>query len=221
MDTMNTFTTSPGTAAALAPGGGLRIGYARVSTDAQDLTAQRDALAALGVAPERTYVDHGLTGTSRARPGLREALAACRAGDELVVTKLDRLARSVPDARDIADELTARQVKLNLGGAVYDPTDPVGRLLFTTLAMVAEFEADLIRARTREGMKVAKAKGRLRGKQPKLTARQQAHLVELHRAGGHTSAELAELFGIARATVYRTVTRASAATLSRAGQEQP
>jgi DNA invertase Pin-like site-specific DNA recombinase len=98
--------------------------------------------------PERTYVDHGLTGTTRARPGLREALAACHAGDEFVVAKLDRLARSVPDARDIADELTARQVKLNLGGAVYDPTDPVGRLLFTTLAMVAEFEADLIRTRT-------------------------------------------------------------------------
>ena len=69
---------------------GLKIGYARVSTDAQDLTAQRDALQALSVKPERIYVDHGFTGTNRARPGLREALAACRAGDELVVTKLDR-----------------------------------------------------------------------------------------------------------------------------------
>jgi DNA invertase Pin-like site-specific DNA recombinase len=206
-----------------APGGaaGLRIGYARVSTDAQDLTAQRDALAALGVAPERVYVDHGLTGTTRARPGLREALAACRAGDQLVVTKLDRLARSVPDARDIADELTAREVKLNLGGAIYDPTDPVGRLLFTTLAMVAEFEADLIRTRTREGMKVAKAKGRLRGKQPKLTARQQAHLVELYHAGEHTSAELAELFGVARAAIYRAVARASAATGTGPSRRQP
>ncbi len=67
----------------------LLIGYARVSTDEQDLTAQRDALAALGVDAERLYVDHGLTGTNRARPGLREALAACRAGDTLVVTKLD------------------------------------------------------------------------------------------------------------------------------------
>jgi len=80
-----------------------------------------------------------------------------------VVTKLDRLARSLPDARAIADELTRRQVKLNLGGSVHDPTDPVGRLLFNVLAMVAEFEADLIRARTREGMKVARTKGRLRG----------------------------------------------------------
>jgi DNA invertase Pin-like site-specific DNA recombinase len=179
-----------------------------VSTDAQDLTAQRDALAALGVAGERVYVDHGLTGTHRDRPGLREALAACRAGDTLVVTKLDRLARSLPDARDIVDDLTRRHVKLNLGGSVHDPDDPVGRLLFNVLAMVAEFEADLIRARTREGMKVAKAKGRLRGKQPKLTPLQAAHLVELHRSGQHTSADLAELFNVARSTVYRAIQRA-------------
>jgi DNA invertase Pin-like site-specific DNA recombinase len=187
---------------------GLLIGYARVSTEEQDLTAQRDALDALGVSADRVYVDHGLTGTKRDRPGLREALAACRAGDTLVVTKLDRLARSLPDARDIADELTRREVNLSLGGSVHDPTDPVGRLLFNVLAMVAEFEADLIRMRTREGMKVAKAKGRLRGKQPKLSPRQEAHLVELHVAGGHTSAELAELFGVARSTVYRALERA-------------
>ena len=187
---------------------GLLIGYARVSTDEQDLTAQRNALDALGVSADRVYVDHGLTGTKRDRPGLREALAACRAGDTLVVTKLDRLARSLPDARDIADELTRREVKLSLGGTVHDPTDPVGRLLFNVLAMVAEFEADLIRMRTREGMKVAKAKGRLRGKQPKLSARQEAHLVELYAAGAHTSAELAELFSVARSTVYRALERA-------------
>jgi DNA invertase Pin-like site-specific DNA recombinase len=186
------------------------IGYARVSTDEQDLTAQRDALAALGVTSKRIYVDHGLTGTDRARPGLREALAACRDGDTLVVTKLDRLARSLPDARDIVEDLTRRGVKLNIGGSVHDPTDPVGRLLFNVLAMIAEFEADLIRMRTREGMKVAKAKGRLRGKQPKLKPKQEAHLIELHAAGQHTTAELAELFGVARSTIYRTLQRASA-----------
>jgi DNA invertase Pin-like site-specific DNA recombinase len=189
---------------------GLLIGYARVSTDAQDLTAQRDALTGLGVDASRLYVDHGLTGTNRERPGLREALAACRAGDTLVVTKLDRLARSVPDARTIADELTTRSVKLNLGGSVHDPTDPVGRLLFNALAMVAEFEADLVRLRTREGMKVAKAKGRLKGKAPKLSPRQEAHLVALHEAGEHTGAELAELFSVARSTVYRAIQRQSA-----------
>lgn len=185
------------------------IGYARVSTIAQDLTAQREALVALGVEPRNVHVDHGLTGTNRARPGLREALAACREGDTLVVAKLDRLARSLPDARDIADELAGKGVRLSLGGSVYDPTDPVGRLLFNVLGMVAEFEADLIRARTREGMAVARAKGRLRGKKPKLSPTQEAHLVSLHRAGSHTSGELAELFGVARSTVYRAIERAT------------
>jgi DNA invertase Pin-like site-specific DNA recombinase len=189
---------------------GLKIGYARVSTDEQDLTAQRDALATLGVASDRVYVDHGLTGTNRARPGLREALAACPAGDTLVVTKLDRLARSLPDARDIVEELTEREVKLALGGSIHDPTDPVGRLLFNVLAMVAEFESDLIRMRTREGMKVARAKGRLRGKQPKLSATQEAHLVSLYAAGEHTVSELEELFSVTRSTVYRAVARGRA-----------
>ena len=118
---------------------GLKIGYARVSTVGQDLTAQRDGLAALGVDAERVYVDHGLIGTNRARPGLDQALAAVRTGDTLAVPKLDRLARSVPDARDIVEELTGRGVRLQLGGSVHDPTDPVGRLLFNVLAMVAEF----------------------------------------------------------------------------------
>lgn len=189
----------------------LSIGYARVSTADQDLTAQRQALTALGVDPNRIYVDHGLTGTNRARPGLREALAACRAGDTFVVTKLDRLARSVPDARDIVDELTTRGVRLNLGGSLHDPTDPIGRLLFTVLSMIAEFEADLARARTREGMALAKAKGRLRGKQPKLKPTREAQLVALWQAGNHTTLELAEMFDVARSTVYRAIQRAGTA----------
>src|SRR3954452_17021523 len=162
---------------------GIKIGYARVSTGQQDLTAQRDSLAALGVEPDRVYVDHELTGTNRARPGLREALAACRAGDTLVVAKLDRLSRSVPDARDIVDDLTRHGVRLNIGGSIHDPADPVGRLLFTVLSMIAEFEADLARMRTREGMAVAKAKGRLRGQLPKLKPNQEQHLVELWHSG--------------------------------------
>jgi DNA invertase Pin-like site-specific DNA recombinase len=183
------------------------IGYARCSTAEQDLSAQRQGLHDLGVPSDRVYVDHGLTGTNRERPGLREAMAACREGDTLVVAKLDRLARSVPDARDILSELTARGVKLQLGASVHDPNDPVGRLLFNVLAMVAEFEADLIRSRTREGMAIAKAKGRLKGKPPKLTRAQEVHLVALHTAGQHTSAELAELFQVARSTIYRALER--------------
>jgi DNA invertase Pin-like site-specific DNA recombinase len=191
---------------------GLLIGYARVSTDEQDLTAQRDALETLGVGIDRVYVDHGLTGTNRERPGLRQAMAACRHGDTLVVTKLDRLARSLPDARDIVKELTEREVKLSLAGSIHDPTDPVGRLLFNVLAMVAEFESDLIRMRTREGMKVAKAKGRLQGKKPKLSPSQEQHLVKLYQAGEHTSSQLAELFNVARSTVYRAIQRNEAAS---------
>lgn len=136
---------------------------------------------------------HGLTGINRERPGLREAFAACRAGDILVVTKFGRLARSLPDARAIADELTARQINLSLGGSVSDLNDAVDRLLFNVLGMVAEFESDLIRLRTREGMKVAKAKGRLRGKQPKLTRKQEAHLVSLVHSGDYSTREVAEL----------------------------
>ncbi len=198
------------------------VGYARCSTDQQDLTAQRVALAGLGVGEDRTYVDHGLTGTNRKRPGLGLALAACRSGDTLVVTKLDRLARSVRDAGDIAGELTRKEVKLSIGGSVHDPTDPFGKLLFNALVMIAEFEVDLSRLRTREGMKVARAKGRLKGKQPKLSTAQQKHLVALYNEGGHTSTELAELLQVGRSTVYRTLARAQATSMpGAAGETQP
>ena len=83
-------------------------------------------------------------------------------------------------------------------------------MLFNVLAMVAEFESDLIRARTREGMALAKEKGRLRGRSPKLSPAQENHLVELHAAGSHSIAELAELFTVGRATVYRAIDRSAA-----------
>ncbi|PPI47040.1 recombinase family protein [Rathayibacter tritici] len=191
---------------------GLVIGYARVSTVKQDATAQRDALSAAGVPAELIYVDEGLTGTNRARPALREALAACRRGDTLMVTKLDRLARSVPDARDIADELTAKGAKLRIGESVHDPLDPMGRLLFNALAMIAEFESDLIRARTREGMQVAKQKGRLKGRKPKLSPVVEGHLVAEFRSGDYSVTELAGRYGVGVATVYRAVQRAHAPT---------
>ena len=185
-----------------------RIGYARCSTDKQDLTAQRQALKALGVSEERIYTDHGLTGTNRARPGLDQARAAVREGDVLVVPKLDRLARSVPDARAIAEQLEKKGVKLAIGASVYDPTDPMCKRFFNILATFAEFEADLIKMRTREGMAIARAKGKLRGKQPKLSEKQQKELTRMHASGDYSISDLAELFSVSRPTVYRTLQRA-------------
>ena len=115
------------------------IGYARVSTDEQDTASQVAQLTAGGVAASRIYVDNGYTGRRTDRPALREAMAALREGDELVVTKLDRLARSVPDLRSILDGLYASGVRVRIDRTVYDPNDPMARLLVNVLALVAEF----------------------------------------------------------------------------------
>lgn len=138
----------------------IKVGYARTSTNEQDLTAQKNPLLGFGVDEEQIFMDHGLTGANRSRPALCEELAAVRTGDALVAIKLDWFARSLPAARDIADELAAEGVVLSLTGSTYVPMAPVGRLLFNVLGAVAEFESDLIWMRTREGMAVAKARGR-------------------------------------------------------------
>ena len=190
------------------------IGYARCSTDKQDLSAQRQALLELGVVEDRIYTDHGLTGTNRARPGLDQALAAVRDGDTLVVPKLDRLARSVPDARAIADQLEKKGVKLALGASVYDPSDPMGKMFFNILATFAEFEADLIRMRTKEGMAFARAKGKLKGKKPKLSDRRQTELRRMYDTGDYSVSDLAELFDVSRPTVYRVLQRTPSAEVS-------
>lgn len=195
---------------------GILIGYARCSTDKQDLEANRQILLDLGVDADRIYLDHAYSGTNRQRPALDQALAAVRPGDTLISPKLDRLARSVPDARQIGDSLADRGIRLQLGTMVYDPTDPMGKMFFNILATFAEFEVDLIRMRTREGMAIAKAKGRLKGRAPKLSAAQQAHLVKTHDAGEHTIAELAELFNVSRPTVYRVLERAGSTQLAAA-----
>lgn len=188
------------------------IGYARCSTDKQDLSAQQSALLELGVSLDRIYVDRGLTGAHRSRPGLDQALAAVRAGDTLVVPKLDRLARSVPDARSIADSLLARGVRLALGSTVYDPSDPMGKMFFNILATFAEFEGDLIRLRTREGMAIARAKGKLRGKKPILSDKQHKELRRMYDTGEYSISDLADIFSVSRPTVYRTLKRCLEAT---------
>ena len=130
----------------------------------------------------------------------------------LVVPKLDRLARSVPDARHIADQLQAKGVKLALGRNIHDPGDPMGKMFFNILATFAEFEVDLIRMRTREGMAIARAKGKLRGKQPKLSEKQQRELCRMHATGDYSIGDLAEVFAVSRPTVYRTLSRAAASS---------
>jgi DNA invertase Pin-like site-specific DNA recombinase len=110
--------------------------YTRVSTEQQDFTAQRNGLHALGVGDDRIDVDHGLTGTNHDRPGLRLALAACRAGDTLG-DQAGPARRSLPDARDILDELTKCNVKLSRGGSIHDPTAPVGGIVVLAAAIIA------------------------------------------------------------------------------------
>jgi len=183
------------------------VGYARCSTLAQDLTAQRQALAALGVPADRVYLDKGLTGATRARPGLDQALAAVREGDTLTVTRLDRLARSVPDALDILHRLSARGVRFALGGSVYDWNDPFARMFLQILAVIAEFEASLIRQRTREGMDIARQNGKLRGRQPRLKPAQDREIRRMHDSGDYNVAEIAALFSVSRPTVYRSLDR--------------
>lgn len=173
----------------------------------RSLKLARPCIDRLIVLSRFTYTDRGLTGTNRDRPGLAQALAAVRAGDTLVVPKLDRLARSVLDARAIADMLAAQGVSLALGSSVYDPADPMGKMFFNILANFAEFEADLIRLRTREGMAIARAKGKLRGKRPKLSDRQQRELRRMHDTGDYSISDLAELFSVSRPTVYRVLAR--------------
>ena len=127
------------------------------------------------------------------------------------MTKLDRLARSAPDAREIAGGLAARGVRLALGATVYDPIDPMGKMFFNILATFAEFESDLIKMRTREGMKIARAKGKIRGKKPKLSEKQHRELRRMYDTGDYSISDLADIFTVSRPTIYRTLRRTESA----------
>lgn len=186
---------------------GILVGYARCSTRGQDLRAQQSALRAAGIAPDRIYTDAGYTGRNPDRPGLKLALAVVREGDTLVVTKLDRLGRSILDLHRIANELTDKGVRLSWSGTVYNPLDPAGKLFFSMLAAFAEFESDLIRARTIEGMAEARKAGRIAGKKPKLTPLQQKRLYNDYQSGQYTTAQLMELYPLKRSALYATIER--------------
>lgn len=197
----------------------IRIGYARCSTDAQDLTAQQDYLRAAGVPESSIHLDHGLSGKDRSRPALDRSLAqVCGAREAapadttvtLVVPKLDRLGRSIRDLHDIADEVTECGGRLEFAGKVYDPTDAMAKMFFNVLATFAEFERDLLVQRTREGMAVARAQGKLKGGKPKLGPAQRKHVRALYAAESHTISDLQREFKVGRATVYRILQEADA-----------
>lgn len=183
------------------------IGYARVSTQEQDLAAQMGGLEQLGVDRERIYTEKA-SGRRPDRPALDAALTALRAGDVIVVTKLDRLSRSLIDSNRIAERVAGSGASLQIGSSVHDPSTPMGRFFFNILALFAEFEADVASQRTKEGLEVARSKGRLRGKPPKLSERQHRKVLAEYESGEVSPGELAEDYGVDRATIYRTIDRA-------------
>ena len=187
----------------------MRIGYGRVSTAEQNIAGQVAELRILGVDADQIHVDHGMSGRTRRRPALAVALGKLRPGDELVVTKLDRLGRSLRDLLDIADEIRAAGAALTVGRTTYDPADPIGQMLFQVLGMVSEFEVAMNRERTREGVARAKAAGKYKGRAPKLGDRQVAMLRKMHASGDYTGAEIAATFGITRSTLYRYLRKAT------------
>lgn len=175
----------------------MKIGYGRVSSTGQNEAAQVDILKKQGI--EELFVDKA-SGTSRdGRPALASAIKFARKGDALVVTRLDRLARSVIDLHTIAKELQSKGVDLIVTEQSIDTTTPTGRLMFNMLGAIAEFETDLRRERQLEGIAKAKAEGRYKGRP--VTVDGEAILKAL--ASGQKPAAVARQFNVARSTVYR------------------
>lgn len=175
------------------------IGYARVSTDDQNLALQHDALTAAGC--EKIYEDK-ISGARAERPGLTLAMEVARAGDTLIVWRLDRLGRSLKDLITLAERLEQRKVGLKSLKEALDTTSSGGRLIFHMFGALAEFERDLIRERTQAGLSAARARGRLGGR-PKLLSPEKRRLaVQLYRAKEHSIVEICRLMGISKPTLY-------------------
>ncbi len=177
------------------------IGYARTSTLDQKagLEAQRDELMKAGC--EKIFKEQVSSVDVRARERLAEALDYVREGDTLIVTRLDRLARSVPHLLEILDTLKTRGSTLVVLGMGIDTGTPTGKLMLTMLGGIAEFEREIMLERQREGIAKAKAAGKYKGRKP--TARLQSSEVSKLRADGLGATEIAQKLGIGRASVYR------------------
>ncbi|MGW6535407.1 recombinase family protein [Streptomyces sp. NPDC055051] len=184
----------------------MRIGYGRVSTTDQNLDAQRTALEAAGC--EEIYLDQ-ISGKLTNRPELDRVMTRLRAGDTLVITKLDRLGRSLKHLLEVSAELEARTVDLVVLDQGLDTSTPVGRFMFQILGAVAEFERSLNVERTMDGLASARAKGKVGGRKSALTPAQVRHarFMRDERDGDgrprHTVQEIADELGVARATIYR------------------
>ena len=182
------------------------IGYARVSTRGQDLDQQRAALGATGCV--RVF-EEKISGAQRDRPELARMLDHLRAGDVVTITRLDRLARSTGDLLDIAKQIGAAGAGLrSLAEPWADTTTPAGRMILTVFAGIADFERSLIVERTSAGRIAAKARGVRFGPSPALSAEQIAHARQLIHDDKKPVAEVAQLLGVHRATIYRALENA-------------
>jgi DNA invertase Pin-like site-specific DNA recombinase len=179
----------------------MKIGYARVSTEEQNLDLQLHALKASGCTS--VYKDSGVSGAAAERPGLARALARIGHGDVLVVWKLDRLSRSLRQLIEIIDDLGKAGAGFLCIDNDINTTTPGGRLVFQMMGALAEFEREMIRSRTRAGMQAAKRRGVHLGRPAKLTAREIKHAREMIENGGKTQGEIAALFGVAPKTLWR------------------
>src|SRR6266704_2814078 len=194
-----------------------RYGYARISTRSQRDDSQLDALRAAGC--ERNWTDTA-SGKLARRPEWDNCLDHLRRGDELAVTRLSRMARSVRHLTETAALLADRGIDLVVLKQGIDTTTPAGRFTFHVLAAMDEMLADLISEGTREGLESARARGRVGGRKPKVTARQAGVARGMYDETGdggrrkYTVAEIAETFGVARKTVYRHL-------VSSGGRRQP
>lgn len=176
----------------------MKIGYARVSTEDQRMDLQRDALTAAGC--EKIFTDTA-SGAKAARPGLAEALAFARKGDVLVVWRLDRLGRSLPELVKVVGELEAAGVGFESITERIETSSAAGRLVFHVFAALAEFERRLIVERTHAGLEAARARGR-KGGRPALSPEKVA-AIQAMAAGNRSVSEICKALKIGRSTLYK------------------